>query len=503
MMESLHLKPRMMMSKARKQLSRVHWHEWSIVRLAGFAMLTVLVGYFAAAILAVQSIDHLLHIVHDNDVEWSLRYGMDQAKSSYTANQIATLETAKRIVPERTISKDTLNQRFTAAKIGSFLGASRWNIKTNSEPAENAWVDRQTLRFRGYDVEFEGINAGDSFHRAETILQRYQVIGLELRDRIRPALIRALWITLAIMCVILLVAFFFMTLRVRNRIQALVDGFIRYSEVDDSFRFLQHTKNELGLISEQFNRMADELSENQERTIGLEKLASWQTIARKMAHEIKNPLTPIQIMISQLKRNYKGEDPKYQTLVENAHKVILEEVSSLRRMVDDFSEFARLPRAELRDSDLIATAQKASDLAESAYPPHIIKTETSLKELIVPHDEQLLRHVIHNLIKNAAEADPGRDTPITVKISCDANNAILVVHDCGPGVPDDLKERIFEAYVTTKHTGPTPGMGLGLAICQKVVLEHSGKLKLESAPGNTSFTITIPLRRRMSTHGSA
>ena len=293
-----------------------------------------------------------------------------------------------------------------------------------------------------------------------------------------------------------------MTWRVRNRVQLLIDGFVRYAEVDDSFRFLQHTHNELGLISEQFNRMADELTENQERTIGLEKLASWQTIARKMAHEIKNPLTPIQIMIGQLKRNYKGEDAKYQTLVENAHKVILEEVSSLRRMVDDFSEFARLPRAELNETDLIATAQKATDLAESAYQPHSIKMETALKELIVPHDDQLLRHVIHNLIKNAAEADVGKPTPITVRVTTDANNAIVVVHDCGPGVPDDLKERIFEAYVTTKHTGPTPGMGLGLAICQKVVLEHGGKLKLESAPGNTSFTITIPLKRKVTANGS-
>lgn len=500
MIEALHKHPRLI-SQTRKRLSRVKWHEWSIVRLAGFAMMTVLVGYFAAAILAVQSIDQLLHIVHDNDVEWALRYGMEQAKSSYTANQTATLETLRRIAPESKITSETLNKRARNVKLGAYLSASDWSIAPSKERGEDMWLDRQTLRFKNFDIDFKGINAGDSFHRAEGVLQRYQVVGLELRDRIRPALIRALWITLAIMCFILLITFVFVTWRIRNRVQALVDGFVRYSETDDAFRFASHAHNELGLISEQFNHMADELAENQERTIGLEKLASWQTIARKMAHEIKNPLTPIQIMIGQLKRNYKGDDTKYQDLVENAHKVILEEVSSLRRMVDDFSEFARLPRAELRDSDLIATAQKAADLAGSAYQPHVVALETTLTELIVPHDDQLLRHVIHNLIKNAAEADAGKATPITVKVRADATNAFVIVHDCGPGVPEDMKERIFEAYVTTKHTGPTPGMGLGLAICQKVVLEHGGKLKLESEPGNTSFTITIPLRRKVTAHG--
>lgn len=488
-------------SRSKRRLSRVHWHEWSIVRLAGFAMMTVLIGYFAAAILAVQSIDHLLRVVHNNDVEEVIRYGLDQARTGYAANQVATLETLRRLTTEKTLTKDALDEHIKKSKVASYLGAKTWTIRPSADQGSDTWLDRQRLRFKNFEIDFEGSGAADSFHHAEGIYQRYQVVGFELRDNIRPALIKALSITLAIMCCILLIAFIFMTWRIRNRVQALIDGFVHYAEVDNSFRFLQHDHNELGLISEQFNRMADEVTENQQRTIGLEKLASWQTIARKMAHEIKNPLTPIQIMIGQLKRNYKGDDTKYQTLVENAHKVILEEVSSLRRMVDDFSEFARLPRAELKNCDIIATAQKAADLAESAYQPHTIAMETNLKELIVPHDDQLLRHVIHNLIKNAAEADAGNPTPITVRVSADANNALVAVHDCGPGVPTEMKERIFEAYVTTKHTGPTPGMGLGLAICQKVVLEHGGKLKLESAPGNTSFTIIIPLKRKVTAHG--
>ncbi len=118
-----------------------------------------------------------------------------------------------------------------------------------------------------------------------------------------------------------------MASRLRGRIQEIVDGFEKFAEADEQFRFRNNWQNELGVISQQFNAMADELAENRTRAVGLEKLASWQTIARKMAHEIKNPLTPIQIMIGQLKRNYKGDDVKFKALVDNSHKVILEEVS--------------------------------------------------------------------------------------------------------------------------------------------------------------------------------
>lgn len=134
--------------------------------------------------------------------------------------------------------------------------------------------------------------------------------------------------------------------------------------------------------------------------------------------------------------------------------------------------------------------------SRGSYAPHVIKFDSTSESITAEIDEQLIRHALHNLIKNAAEADPESDSPIILRLGDNATNIIIEIEDHGPGIPEDLKQSIFEAYVTTKHTGPTPGMGLGLAICQKIVLEHSGKIALESEPGRTIFRITIPRQRK-------
>ena len=482
-----------------RSLPRVHWHEWTVVRLAGIAMFTVLAGYITAAFFAVGSIDQLLHLTHDDDVEWAIRAGMDETKASYAIRQDLIRDRLASAWEKNgghasAIELETMITKSDTAKV---LRIDHWAVRDGEREAQTSrWLDRSHLAVGTFVIEFIEGDIADTYRKSEAILQRYQVIGLELRERIRPALIRALSVTLAVMCALLLVAFVYMAVRSKQRTQQLIDGFVAYTDGDEGFRFRAKWRGELGLITNQFNGMADELATNRERSLVLEKLASWQTIARKMAHEIKNPLTPIQIMIAQLKRNYHGDDPKYKELVENSNRIILEEVATLRRMVDDFSEFARLPQATTTVGDFIATCKHAVALAGDTYAPHTVLFESAFEHKNVPHDDQLLRLVIHNLIKNAAESDPGKSSPITVKVRENATHAILEVIDNGPGVPEDLKERIFEAYVTTKHTGPSPGMGLGLAICQKVVLEHNGRLNLESKPGLTIFRITLPLRTK-------
>jgi signal transduction histidine kinase len=140
--------------------------------------------------------------------------------------------------------------------------------------------------------------------------------------------------------------------------------------------------------------------------------------------------------------------------------------------------------------------RRTVDLTKVTYLPHSIQLETSFSNLIVPHDEQLLRLSVHNLIKNAAEACGKTPCVISVKLSRSDQHVSIAINDKGPGVPKEILNKIFEAYTTTKHTGPNPGMGLGLAICQKVVLEHGGTLTVESEPGNTTFKVRLPLKKR-------
>jgi len=476
-------------------LPKVRWHQWSVVRLAAVAMVTVLTGYLTAAVLAVKNIDQLLHIVHDNAVEHSLKSGLDYQKDSYKLRQQLLVEKLQHEIPNlQRLSSADLKSTLDRIDASTVMRHASWTINPDLESARRAisWLNRQELAVGPLTVSFHTTQQEDEYRATEEVLQRYQILGLELRDRIRPALIKALSITLAIMCLLLLCAFFYMAIRGKSRIQQLVDGFVQYAEIDDNFRFNLHWHNELGLLSRQFNHMADDLETNRRRATGLEKLASWQTIARKMAHEIKNPLTPIQIMIGQLKRNYDGHDPEYQALVEKAHSVILEEVSSLRRMVDEFSQFAQLPSPRFEPKDATQTANQAIALSSDAYAPHTVLFEGTGQPIMAEFDDQLVRLALHNLIKNAAEADAISSKPIILRLKETKQTIIFEVEDCGPGIPDSLKNSVFEAYVTTKHTGPSPGMGLGLAICQKVTLEHSGTINVTSEPGKTVFTIVLP-----------
>ncbi len=486
-----------------RSLPRVRWHQWSVVRLAGVAIITVISGYLTAAVLAVKSIDQLLHIVHDASVEQSLKAGLDGIKDAYKTRQELLLERLLKRDPQTSaLSSSHLNEILLELDTISIMRQSTWNISKSSEPEVKVarWISRQELAVGPFIVEFLGTAQSEEYRKSEEVLQRYKVIGIELRDIIRPALIKALSITLAIMCSLLMLAFAYMAIRGKSRIQKLVQGFIDYAENDNKFRFTAHANNELGLLSTQFNHMADELNENHLRTLGLEKLASWQTIARKMAHEIKNPLTPIQIMIGQLKRHYEGSDKDYTILLEKAHNVILEEVACLRRMVDDFSQFAQLPSPRFASRDAIHCAKQAISLAEGSYAPHTIVYEGPTEPIPAELDEQLLRLALHNLIKNAAEADPESASPIILRVHDTATTIVYEVEDHGPGIPPEMRESIFEAYVTTKHIGPTPGMGLGLAICQKIVLEHSGKIEIDIIPGRTIFRISIPRTRRGGVH---
>ena len=161
-------------------------------------------------------------------------------------------------------------------------------------------------------------------------------------------------------------------------------------------------------------------------------------------------------------------------------------------MVDDFSQFAQLPSPRFAKNSATNCAKQAVQLAEHTYQPHQIIYEGPSENVFAEFDEQLVRQALHNLIKNAAEADPLSNLPITVRLQHSQVSVIFEVEDLGPGIPAEIRDSIFEAYVTTKHTGPTPGMGLGLAICQKIVLEHGGKLALNSSNGKTTFRITLP-----------
>jgi nitrogen fixation/metabolism regulation signal transduction histidine kinase len=250
-------------------------------------------------------------------------------------------------------------------------------------------------------------------------------------------------------------------------------------------------KDELDELGRAFDRMVAELAEARPRLDYLQKVSAWQEVARRLAHEIKNPLTPIQLSVQELASKYRGGDPAYERLLATAQEVLAEEIGTMRRLVDDFSAFAKLPKVEPRAVDL---GRVADDFVR-AHPEwqRFLLFQPPREPVGAQCDRMLIRRVLANLVENAVQAaeGAGREPAVSLAVSADRDRgtASLVVDDNGPGVAAGERERIFDPYVTTKEHGT----GLGLAIVRKIVLDHGGDVHASAAPsGGARLTVTLP-----------
>ncbi len=239
-----------------------------------------------------------------------------------------------------------------------------------------------------------------------------------------------------------------------------------------------------------FNRMTRDLRDARAQLRQTERVAAWQEIAKRLAHELKNPLSPIRLSIETLRkaRARPGED--FDALFDESTQTILEEVERLRQIVDEFSRFARLPAPSLRKTDLRgAISQAASLQAEGPVPVRLILPAGPVEAFV---DSDQIIQVVHNLLHNARDAagaaHPDGGGAVEVSLERDEGTVLIRVKDNGAGIPEGETEMIFEPYYTRKESGT----GLGLAISQRIVTEHRGRIDVESQPGKTVFTVVLP-----------
>jgi len=226
------------------------------------------------------------------------------------------------------------------------------------------------------------------------------------------------------------------------------------------------------------------------RIIAAQRSAAWGEVARRLAHEIKNPLTPIQLSAERLQFKLAGKLSNGDAdMLARGTQTIINQVQAMKRMVDDFRDYARLPAPEVAPLDLNALIGEVLGLYESSSA----RIETRLEDGLscVLGDQTQLRQIIHNLLRNAEDALEGReDSRIGILTEVAGRNARLLISDNGPGFPSELLPRIFEPYVTTKARGT----GLGLPIVKKIVEEHLGTIEISNAPeGGARIDIRLPL----------
>jgi two-component system nitrogen regulation sensor histidine kinase NtrY len=219
--------------------------------------------------------------------------------------------------------------------------------------------------------------------------------------------------------------------------------------------------------------------------VSAQRMAAWGDVARRIAHEIKNPLTPIQLSAERIKRKFSSEVSDSAKL-DQMTDVIVRQTNDLRRIVDEFSKFARMPEPELAQSDLTVLIRDAVTLQDAGQPGVTISVDLPAAPVLADLDDTMIGQALNNLIKNAGEAieslqdRDGADAvapEIRVALTVTPLQARITISDNGIGLPED-RARLFEPYVTTRDKGT----GLGLPIVKKIIEEHGGTLDLLDAP---------------------
>lgn len=224
--------------------------------------------------------------------------------------------------------------------------------------------------------------------------------------------------------------------------------------------------------------------------IRAQKVAAWREVARRLAHEIKNPLTPIQLSAGRLRRHFQAASPAVKALVDECTETIIGEVESLKGLVDEFSQFARMPSPKTVPTDLGQLISETVALYNGIFADVRIEQRFAPSLPLVRLDAEQIRRVIINVVDNAIEAMDRRGL-IVIETQLDLPNRVVrvVVADDGPGIPAAEREKLFLPYYSTKGRGS----GLGLAIVRRIIAEHGGSIEADdNAPHGTRFTIELP-----------
>jgi nitrogen fixation/metabolism regulation signal transduction histidine kinase len=246
-------------------------------------------------------------------------------------------------------------------------------------------------------------------------------------------------------------------------------------------------KDEIAVLVESFNSMVAQLKTSTERLLRAERLAAWRDVARRIAHEIKNPLTPIQLSMYRLRKNLGRE--RYDEIFQQSYDSITKEVDNLKNMVTEFSQFARMPKPRTSPSSPNDVVQDAINLYTGLPDNIVIHTELAdnLPQVMVDRDQ--IRQVLHNLIGNAVDAMPDGGE-LSVRTHSEVGDIVTIeVSDTGCGMSEEIKQKIFTPYFTTKEKGT----GLGMVITAQIVEEHEGEISVESQEG-VGTRVTVKLK---------
>jgi nitrogen fixation/metabolism regulation signal transduction histidine kinase len=282
------------------------------------------------------------------------------------------------------------------------------------------------------------------------------------------------------------------TARVTRPVHRLADSAARVAAGDWGATVEVSSADEIGQLAHAFNRMTHELVGQRERLVQAERVAAWRELARRLAHELKNPLFPLQITIENLQRARDASPEQFDEVFRESTSTLLAELGHLKTIIGRFSDFAKMPAPQLEPVDLNQLAREVIQLFEAQLqapgrPPVDVKLQLSSDAATVQADPEQLRRALRNLVLNALDAMSRGGTLNIRTVRLDGKMAVEV-SDTGEGLTPEECDRLFTPYYTTKQHGT----GLGLAIVQSVVSDHKGTIAVHSEPGKgTTFRIEL------------
>jgi len=285
--------------------------------------------------------------------------------------------------------------------------------------------------------------------------------------------------------IIAFLALIYFAHRISRPIQDLTTGLSEVAAGHLAYRVPTARKDEIGAAIQAFNNMADQLKQSQDRLVYITRLESWQALARKMAHEIKNSLTPIRLTMEEIAARQSGSGGEF---YQQAAQIVVDEVLSLERRVRAFSEFSSEPPVSPRRLDVNALLEERIALLRAAHPDIVYSTRLAHELPTIYADEDLIKGVLTNLLENAAQAAQPGGVVLGVT-AADSGKVAIEVHDSGPGVSPQARSTLFEPTISFKPGG----MGLGLSIARKSALIAGGDILLvQGELGGAAFRVLLP-----------
>jgi two-component system, NtrC family, nitrogen regulation sensor histidine kinase NtrY len=329
------------------------------------------------------------------------------------------------------------------------------------------------------------------------IASEYQQLE-SARSEIYSGYLRAFALLLGITIAVTALLGYVLARGITKRIRRLERASRRVAAGDLAVQVPVTGSDELTELASTFNAMIRDLAASRTRINFLKRMEAWQEMSQRLAHEIKNPLTPIQLSVQECQRKYSRAEPEFALLLDRTASIVEEEVASLRRFVTHFSSFARLPQSKRVQGDLRAFLNDIREQVDSEVTHGESGSGATLWSIpgdAAParFDSQMLRRVLVNLVQNAWDATSTNTSAVrkvSVSLEAETSGYVVAIADNGPGIPSAEHEKIFDPYVTSKANGN----GLGLAITKKIVIEHDGTIEVSASEklGGACVRVHLP-----------